>query len=182
MKPHIDLAGQRFGRLVAVKYLGATKEKAMWKLKCDCGSIITARANNLRTGTTRSCGCLKREVSTEKATKHGLHGVPEYGVWKSMNQRCSNPKNPGFKNYGGRGITVCRAWATSFANFYADMGPRPSPELTIKRTTKLSHALVMDLRARSKGKTVRDWAREHGIKETAAYCAANYQTWNDDHA
>jgi hypothetical protein len=63
---------------------------------------------------------------------HGMFGTPEYWAWSSMIQRCTNPSNPAFHNYGGRGITVCKRWR-KFENFYADMGPRPSPSHTLDR-------------------------------------------------
>lgn len=64
---------------------------------------------------------------------HGMHDTPEYKVWSGIKQRCLNPKNPAFINYGGRGITVCDEWIDSFEQFYADMGPRPSSKLTLER-------------------------------------------------
>lgn len=59
------------------------------------------------------------------STVHGMHGRPEYLVWKGMNQRCGNPRNPNYAHYGARGITVCEEWRHDFARFFADMGPRP---------------------------------------------------------
>lgn len=64
---------------------------------------------------------------------HGLRRVAEYGVWNMMIQRCTNPRNRSYKNYGGRGIEVCERWLGSFGNFYADMGPRPSNKYSIER-------------------------------------------------
>ena len=58
-------------------------------------------------------------------TTHGMCYTPEYHCWKAMKSRCSNPNIPAYKNYGGRGISVCAWWLHSFENFYADMGPRP---------------------------------------------------------
>jgi len=63
---------------------------------------------------------------------HGMFGTPEYWSWGGMIQRCHNPSNPAFHNYGGRGIKVCKRWR-KFENFYADMGPRPSPNHTLDR-------------------------------------------------
>lgn len=74
---------------------------------------------------------------TDGRFKHGLvprHGKPpEFNVWCKMRDRCGNPKSPDYKNYGGRGITVCERWANDFAAFLADMGPRPSPAHSIER-------------------------------------------------
>lgn len=94
---------------------------------CTCGGAVTVSIYQFRAGAVRSCGCLKR--------KHGGASGPrdaEYNVWRTMRQRCANPNNRGFVNYGQRGITVCERWA-DFANFIADMGARPSPQHTLDR-------------------------------------------------
>jgi len=82
-----------------------------------------------KTDPSRSCGCLARQA----AKTHGMVRAPEYGVWRNMYQRCTNPNNPQYHNYGGRGIKVCQRWRESFENFYADMGPRPSSQHSIDR-------------------------------------------------
>ena len=75
----------------------------------------------------------RQEVSTKRATKHGMEGSPEYYVWGSMKDRCLNPNNGQYKDYGGRGIVVCRRWLDSFKAFFDDMGPRPTTRHTIER-------------------------------------------------
>lgn len=80
---------------------------------------------NLTSGNTKSCGCRKRAVLGESTTKHGLVKHPLYRAWKAMIQRCTNPNNPSYHNYGGRGITVDPAWRNDFAAFFRDMGERP---------------------------------------------------------
>jgi hypothetical protein len=75
-------------------------------------------------------------MSREQNTTHGHAAsgrTPEYNAWVSLNQRCKNPKNPRWKDYGGRGVTVCARWRDSFEAFLADMGPRPSSEHSIDR-------------------------------------------------
>jgi hypothetical protein len=67
-----------------------------------------------------------------KATTHGLADTPIYNVWKTLIQRCTNPNNKDYADYGGRGVTVCRRWLR-FENFYADMGDRPAGKWTIER-------------------------------------------------
>ena len=107
-----DLAGRRFGKLVAIKYSHNDKwGSAMWLCQCDCGKQIITRSSALRSGNTKSCGC------QTKARKHGLWKHPLYSVWQSMKTRCYNPKANKYKYYGGKGITVCEDWLT-FINFY----------------------------------------------------------------
>lgn len=124
----IDLSSRRFGRLVAESFAGVVgKGNARWRCLCDCGASVVVRSVSLRNGDTRSCGCLQREMSVERAMKHGhAQGKvsPTYISWANMIQRCTNEKNPEFIDYGGRGITVCARWL-EFDSFLADMGERP---------------------------------------------------------
>lgn len=122
----IDIRGQRFGRLVVRQ-----RTANLWLCACDCGNLVTVPTTNLKTGNTRSCGCLRKELSRDAHLHHGGSELPEYHVWATMKSRCSNPNVRSYSDYGGRGITVCDRWQ-DFANFYADMGPRPKG-MTIDR-------------------------------------------------
>lgn len=132
-------AGDRFGRLVALTdghlvQLKSQRERVI-PVRCDCGNEKTIRALSLKTGATVSCGCYRLEVAAkaigERSVKHGHsrqgNRRPEYGVWLTMRNRCSNPKVEKYPLYGGRGIKVCNRWLgeDGYANFIADMGPRP---------------------------------------------------------
>jgi hypothetical protein len=130
MPPSIDLTGIRFHRLVAVKAVVVAGVRR-WVCKCDCGNESTVRTAALRNGNTGSCGCWKREVLPAATTKHGLSTHPLYATWKGMRNRCNNPRAPRYKDYGGRGIAVCKRW-DKFQNFLADMGERP-PGTTLDR-------------------------------------------------
>lgn len=127
-------AGQRYGRLVAIKFFDRSRTgKARWYFRCDCGRVITATAVNVRNGHTKSCGCFQaeqRRVSRPKT--HGRTDTAEYRIWTGMKQRCLNQKTPDFYRYGGRGITICDRWQ-KFENFYIDMGSRPSFRHSIDR-------------------------------------------------
>lgn len=119
----LDLAGKRFGRLTAFRYV----ESGKWFCKCDCGNSVTVVTTNLTRGNSKSCGCARNEA----LFRHGMGSTRVYRVWIAMRQRCENPNNEAFANYGGRGIKVCERWA-DFANFFADMG-LPPPKHQIDR-------------------------------------------------
>lgn len=122
-----DITNQRFGRLVALTYTGRSTRKngRLWACRCDCGSMIEMNVDSLRSGNTKSCGCLRRDTSRAALTTHGLSRHPLFGMYRAMLTRCRNPASENYPDYGGRGITVCDRWQESFANFLADMGERP---------------------------------------------------------
>lgn len=100
--------------------------------RCLCGAEKAVPKTYLQSGYSRSCGCLQKELSRARQTRHGMFGTPEYNAWMSMWARCTNPKHKAFANYGGRGIKVCAAWK-DFAKFYADVGPKPSAKHQLDR-------------------------------------------------
>jgi hypothetical protein len=121
----IDLTGQAFGRLTVLEMAPNRNGSRYWFCKCAaCGAETTVQTRALRSGHTRSCGCTH--------IKHRMTGTPEYGAWRGIIQRCRNPKHRQWKDYGGRGISVCERWL-KFENFLADMGKRPSPKHSIDR-------------------------------------------------
>jgi hypothetical protein len=130
--PAIEIKpGSQFGRLTVTKLANKTKRGLIWRCKCSCGNKAKVKAENLRNGDTQSCGCLRIETGKNNRLKHGATNngmeTPEYNSWRAMRERCNNPNNIGYINYGGRGIKVCSRWnniETGFANFLADMGPR----------------------------------------------------------
>jgi hypothetical protein len=133
MKPYRNIAGARFGRLVAVAKIGRVKNQTLWRCSCDCGSRSIARLSDLMQGRQRSCGCLRRDVSRSVHFSHGLYRIPEYRVWSAMKGRCFNRRDHDYADYGGRGISVCRRWRNNFARFLADLGPRPNPSMSLER-------------------------------------------------
>jgi hypothetical protein len=96
--------------------------------KCECGEKVVTSTSKVRTGMTKSCGCLAIEILIDKSTKHGMtkKGVSRktHNAWNAMIQRCINCKVESFSNYGARGITVCDEWM-SFEAFLEDMGVAP---------------------------------------------------------
>ncbi len=128
------LCGKIFGRLEVIGETPIRKGKRLaWLCQCSCGVTCEILAESLNAGRTQSCGCLHKELAAQRQYKHGGKGSEEYLIWKGMKQRCENPRNPNYKNYGARGITICAAWRTSFATFLHDMGPRPSPQHSLDR-------------------------------------------------
>jgi hypothetical protein len=129
------MIGQIFGNLTVISL--STQRHNGYKhyiCRCLCGQFTNARSSSLRSGNTRSCGCLKEENMRNVATKHGLSTQHKALMrrWSMMLDRCFNPRNKSYKNYGGRGITVCARWF-SFENFYVDMGEPPTPGHTLER-------------------------------------------------
>lgn len=93
---------------------------------CECGTPAMIAYSRVKSGTTKSCGCLIAEAASASATKHGGKGTPEYGSWIAMKRRCEQPTDKDYHRYGARGVSICAEWARDFARFRADMGPRPS--------------------------------------------------------
>lgn len=133
----IDLTGQVFYRLTVVKQVKRVKQtnqKAIrWWCQCSCGKIVNIVGHSLRRGLTKSCGCLHKETIRNNRFVHGNSRTPENRAWRGMIQRCTNPNNPAFKNYGGRGITICDEWRHDFMAFYNHVGKKPSSKHSIDR-------------------------------------------------
>lgn len=169
-----DHVNQTFGRLTCIGPAG----NGCWHCRCRCGGEVTVSGTDLRNGRTRSCGCLRREVTRQRAARHG-HNRPgsrsaEYTAWANLVQRCTNPNHTSYANYGRRGVKVCRRWL-QFENFLVDMGAKPrgwtieridnskgyskanccwAPRAMQARNTRRN--VVFD------GKTIAEWARTLG--------------------
>lgn len=134
--------GKRFGRLTVLESWrdrSFSQPRRLCKCACECGNVTTIRATNLQSGNTQSCGCLHMERLKSDHWKHGQSGAhgnkarsSEYRAWDAMKARCLNPKTKRFAYWGGCGITICERWM-KFENFFADMGPKPSPKHSLDR-------------------------------------------------
>ncbi len=140
MSSRLSLVGLKFGRLKVIAdgpgYTAPCGTHAKTSVcLCDCGNQTIVINSTLRTGSSQSCGCLRRERTSIARTSHGhtkgRYPSPTYYSWVSMWQRCTNPNNKHFKDYGGRGIKICERWR-QFGTFLEDMGVRPTG-LTIER-------------------------------------------------
>lgn len=125
MKPH-ELQGKTFNRLTVLS-LTSDKTKSgelKWLCVCSCGNQIVLPSTNIKSGKTKSCGCLAKELAKTRLTKHGQSRTREYDAWHHMKIRCLDKTYPQYKDYGGRGISICERWL-DFENFLEDMGKCP---------------------------------------------------------
>ena len=164
--------GDKYNKLTAIKFSHRDKNKKQhWLFKCDCGIEKVICVGSVKNGQTKSCGCI---------FYHGMYGTKTYSSWFSMKSRCLNPNATGYKNYGGRGIVICKRWL-KFENFYQDMGNRPEDKTLDRKNNngnynksncrwssrieqennKTSNHL---LTYQGKTKTIADWARELDIR------------------
>lgn len=179
----LDLTNRRFNRLTALERVLNQGKKVVWKCKCDCGNITYVSTSNLTCNRTKSCGCLKDEKLIQRSTTHNQRHTKLYEVWKTMKQRCFNPNNSSYKNYGGRGIIVCDNWKNSFQSFYdwsiqngyktnlsidrinnnKDYCPencRWADRQTQSNNTRTNHYITCN----NETKTLADWVRSSNLK------------------
>ena len=113
-----NLQGQRFGKLVAIEFIEINKnKKSVWRFKCDCGNEKNIIVSNVKNGRTSSCGCEHKKQLSNRVKKHGYCGAKLYTIWIDMKDRCFNPNNTSYSNYGGRNIKVCNEWKHDFKTF-----------------------------------------------------------------
>lgn len=116
-----DLTGNRYGQLTVIRFLGRNPSGTyMWECLCDCGKTTIVPRNNLTSAHTLSCGCLRERMhhDGEYHRTHGQSGTRLHRIWKDMKTRCTNPNAINYRDYGGRGITICQEWQNDFQAFY----------------------------------------------------------------
>lgn len=176
-----------FLTIVSDPWLERRRSRVM--VRCLCGKIFSVTVNSIKTGNTTSCGCKRKKSLLIRNTKHGLSARgkrhPLYKCWASIIQRCTNPNNTKYADYGGRGISICDRWRNSFEAFVTDVGPRPflkaelerknndsgyspdnvcwSTRATQMRNTRNNRYLVMG----GERLTITDWARRIGLSASA---------------
>lgn len=124
MRPRLNLTNQRFGRLVAIEPAGSNSQgNAMWRCLCDCGNEIVVNSQRLKSGHTKSCGCLGHDIIVQRNKAGRIN--PDiarqdyrlYRIYYGMITRCYNPNDKGFAHYGALNVTVCKEWLDSFDAF-----------------------------------------------------------------
>lgn len=106
-----DLTGMTFGRLKVIEQNGRTSDRhILWKCKCECGKFTNVSSRELRSGKTKSCGCLQKDKIREMRYRHGDRNSRLYSVWKTMKKRCENKNCKSYKWYGAKGVSVCDEW------------------------------------------------------------------------
>lgn len=183
----IDLTGKRFGHLLVLSHHHTNKfsygTKHYWLCKCDCGNIAIVYGGYLRSGHTKSCGCLKMSIGKVRNRTHGMSRTRLYDIWANIKGRCFNPKNERYIDYGGRGIKMCSEWDADFMNFYKwAMDNNYSDDLSIDRidvngdycpencrwvdnyvqanNTRTNHLITFN----GKTQTISQWAREYNLQ------------------
>lgn len=195
----VEMIGRKFGRLeVESRSLVVERSSGVirYLCRCECSARVEVNGVSLRSGATRSCGCLHREISSNQKVnlKHGKSKTRVYKSWQKMRERCSDEKHPLFHRYGGRGIAVCDDWQ-KFDNFYRDMGDQPtdrhdldridndrgySPEncrWVTRQENCRNTSVTVKVEWRGETKPLRDWADLLGIKHHTLLARINRLGW-----
>lgn len=171
----------RYGRLEIIGEAPKRHGHAHVTCRCDCGTIKEIALASLKRGLTKSCGCYRKERGPGNK-RHGYTDTRTYKVWLSMRQRCLNPNNPAYSNYGGRGVSIAPEW-DSFEQFWADMGDVPD-DMSIERidndgnyepancrwATRLEQGRntrkCRPITFQGVTKTITEWAEQFGIEKS----------------
>jgi hypothetical protein len=185
----VNLTGRKFSRLtvLSLNVERSTKKRKFWNCVCECGNIKSIESENLKTGKTRSCGCLQKEMKSKPRPHLKIYSYEEYPlrhIWKLMMRRCYNSTDPTHRYYGARGIKVCERWH-DYWQFKEDMWPRPEG-LTLERidndgdyapinckwatvceqtnNRRTSKKITMN----GESKTIPDWCRVYNVTNVSA--------------
>lgn len=179
-----SIIGAKYSRLTVISLAGRnTDYRMMLNCICECGKEVLVNGKSIRDGHTKSCGCLHRDTVIDRNKKNAIYKVSNpvlYAIWRNMIDRCENPKNKRYKNYGSRGIKVCEEWH-DFDVFYSDVFESYQKGLTLDRRGNDGHYeksnfrwVTDDVQRRNKSnnfyieyngerKIVADWAKQYDI-------------------
>lgn len=196
----IDISGQSFGRWKVLGRAGSTERgQAVFSCVCECGTSRAVVGKELRSGRSKSCGCLFREEVSRRRYVHGQTRTAEYRAWSAMKNRCLSKKEL-YKHWGGRGIEVCERWLASFECFLEDMGKRPSSKHSLERVDvdkgyckENCKWATQKEQQRNKTNTVRlnidgdvltlpEASARFGIKEATIYARVRRYGWSEQRA
>lgn len=174
-----NIIGKSFGKLTILE-VTKTSPRKHFLCQCSCGNKAVVKESSIKSGKTKSCGCLRKEVAILTNTDHGLSSTKIYKVWMYMRSRCNNKNNKSYSRYGGRGIKVCERW-DKFINFYEDMKDEFVSGLSLdridnnqgyyKENCRWVSAVVQGNNKRNniliniggENKTLSQWCREFGV-------------------
>jgi len=202
-----QLLGLKFGRLTVIKLAYIKWHKCHWLCKCECGGKTITTTQRLKSGHTRSCGCLAREISRKNRLNETKHGhtsnakpTRTYITWQSMKRRCLNSSHKDYKHYGEKGITITPRWH-DFSKFLADMGERPEgktidridnskgytktncrwatsiEQIRNSRTPKLSPQKVLTIFKDTRPQ--KNIAKKYGVSQACISLIKTRRTWRD---
>ena len=196
MARYKDIKNNRFGKLTAISFEYTKNEKSFWKCRCDCGNEKIVRADHLISGHTQSCGCITKTEHKATHITHNKSNTKLYAIWCSIKQRCFYKKSSNYKNYGGRGISICDEWKENFKTFYdwsinngykeglsidrIDVNGNYCPEncrwatITEQANNKRNN---IQIEFNGVKKTISYWAKETGLSRETIYKRI-YKGWN----
>ncbi len=129
-----NFIGKKFNKWTVLERIKDESNKGFWKCQCECGSIRNIISHGLSKGYTKQCRKCNQKNIGKMTRTHGMsRKIPEYGAWCNIKDRCCNPNCKNWKDYGGRGISICKEWEYDFAKFIRDMGFKPGPKYSIER-------------------------------------------------
>jgi len=203
MPKPLNIAGHKFNRLQAISLASKGTTGRKWLCRCECGNEVIVTTGHLRSGHSKSCGCLSAEVLQTRNFKHGqgsrAHKTREYYAWKEMKKRCYQTNSKNYKWYGAKGITVCSEWVNDFPKFFADMGLCPegyeldridgtkgyskancrwvseAMQSRNRSYVKLTYELAEQIRSDSRPST--QIAKDYGVSKSTILNIKRYKTW-----
>lgn len=169
MGTFIDLTGLKINRWDVIKRVPSQDNIAWWHCVCECGNTSIVKSADLRYNKSKSCGCLSREVASDYMKTHGKSKTKTYKIWKGMKRRCNNLNNKAYPGYGGRGVSVCERWESSYEEFLKDMGECPDgysiERMDVNGSYKQGNCIWIPLKdqARNKRKQVSNTSGYTGV-------------------